>query len=127
MAKRNNKVGRASSLPKHYFKSLPLVQGVILFVLTWILLPLTAFAPFALEPFLPEQILGRLVYYRTWFGLLFKVICGVHSLEVLYTINLCHGMGLTTWTTLKWAVNVALNGVFALRMLKFPDQPSKNN
>jgi hypothetical protein len=30
-------------------------------------------------------------------------------------------MKLTTWTTIKWLLNVSLHGVYALRMLHWPD------
>lgn len=50
----------------------------------------------------------------------FWCIIVVHSFEVLYALHLCEQLKLSEWTTAKWIVSVALNGVFALKMLYNP-------
>ena len=62
-----------------------------------------------------------ILLFQTWFSLLFKIIVGAHSLEIIYTVIRCRQLGLTVWTTIKWIVNVAFNGIFALRMLIDPE------
>ena len=66
--------------------------------------------------------------FQEKFQFLFVGTLVVHVFELFYAMYRCGKLDLNPTTTLKWFANVALNGVFALKMLHNPDafyQPSK--
>ena len=56
------------------------------------------------------------------FQFVFLATLGVHVFELFYAMYRCGKLNLDSTATLKWFVNVSLNGVFALKMLHNPDE-----
>lgn len=51
-----------------------------------------------------------------------KAIIAIHGFELVYATYRCYALKLNASATIKWLINVSLNGVFALKMLHEPEK-----
>merc|ERR1712110_822094 len=117
-----------TKIPSDWFRHVE-PAGIVSFPIFWGVLPTLGFAPKLVSAYAPPALVPFATQHQEKFQLVFVGTLVVHMFELFYAMYRCGRLNLNPTTTLKWFANVALNGIFALKMLHNPDefyQPAKS-
>ena len=102
-------MGYASS-NRYFERPSPVLTSLILVTFLY-LLPAISFWP----EFLPAGLNWVVLNYQSLVRNLFFLILVLHLFEAVFAMMICTYMDFDYGLTLKWGLNVLVNGVFALR------------
>jgi len=112
-----------------YFRMPARSVSVIILVVVFYLLPASIMAP-QLIPSIPgvtDRYLQFVSDYNVYYWFYFWIVVYIHSAEALVAVALCIRKNINLVTTMKWTLNVAVHGVFALKFLVSPPEEAKKD
>jgi len=119
------KTGKRFNLPQDYYVTVHPLMTVAVIAVMWILFPMLAFFPNALD-FVVNDTIGDFIEENRYNLIkMFNVQVWLHMIECIVSIQKCRLYGISPSTTLKWICNVGTHGIFALRYLLWPQEEAQ--